>query len=380
MPQSISHTTTIPDSWAPVSNTTRTLPLRLTKRPPTLPRASEDHPTRVVNGQANGVSNSNGSVPQRPPRNDSPASFYDPNDPAFSSDPYHHPDHGGPSLASGASKGGVEPGSPVSKCSSQSDAEPPPSYDDSVPAVSPTGYLGRAHHEDETAISPVTDNSGEEVRGASHVRGRAHTSYSPASSPYSNSHNLPSSQQSPQDEQGDQDELLAYLSDDRDVSDRTAARDVPMSLRPHRGLPVAAQPPPETQSRPRPVPDNAGLLRSTTMPSSASRSVSEPLARTNTERPHIPHRGNTTINAGAPHRGPAELDRIDELDETLGISLHHRGPYDMRGKVDTPPPRVIPVERQPRVRFSIICKTLAHENDAGSTSSQATRTHRYNST
>ncbi|KAL5533993.1 hypothetical protein ACEPAG_453 [Sanghuangporus baumii] len=350
MPQIISHTTTA-DPWASVSKAVRTEPLRLIKRRPRTPGLTEDHGSssaRIVNGHTKEVENLSSSVPQRPPRNDSPASFFDPDDPAFSNDPYHHPDHDDPSTTVGVGKANEEGGSPVSRYSSQSEIEPPPSYDDStsVPALGQNGQIGRPYLEEETTTSPVTGNPSEDALGSKHTRDRAQTSYSPLSSPHSSSPYLPQPQQGTQDDVTDQEELLAYLGDYRSGAGGVPSLNIPMSLRPHRGLPVTAQPPADQQDHTRPVPDNTGLLRSTTMPSSTTRTISEPLARTNTERPHLPRRGNTTANDPTPRRGPADLDRIDELDETLGIPLHHRGPYDMRGKVDTPPPRVMPVDRQ----------------------------------
>ncbi|KAL5495006.1 hypothetical protein ACEPAI_468 [Sanghuangporus weigelae] len=353
MPQTISHNNTTADPWASVSSAARTEPLRLIKRRPRTPGLIEDYGSssaRIVNGHTKEVENLSSSVPQRPPRNDSPASFFDPDDPAFSNDPYHHPDHDGLSPTVDVSKANEEGGSPVSRYSSQSELEPPPSYDDSTsnPALDQNGHIGRPHVEEETTTSPVTGNSSEDARGSNHTRDRAQTSYSPLSSPHSSSPYLPQSQQDTQDDVTDQEELLAYLSDYRSGPGGVPGLNIniPISLRPHRGLPVTAQPPADMQDRTRPFPDNMGLLRSTTMPSSTTRTISEPLARTNTERPHLPRRGNTTANDPTPRRGPADLDRIDELDETLGIPLHHRGPYDMRGKVDTPPPRLMPVDRQ----------------------------------
>ncbi|KAL5535753.1 hypothetical protein ACEPAF_3847 [Sanghuangporus sanghuang] len=353
MRQTISHTTTADPPWASASNAARTEPLRLIKRRPRTPGLIEDNGSssaRIVNRHTKEVENLSSSVPQRPSRNDSPASFFDPDDPAFSNDPYHHPDHDGLSPTVDVSKANEEGGSPVSRYSSQSEVEPPPSYDDStsVPALSQNGHIRRPHLEEETTTSLVTGNSSKDARSSNHTRDKAQTSCSPLSSPHSSSPNLPQSQQGTQDDMTDQEELLAYLGDYdyRSGPGGVPGLNIPMSLRPHGGLPVTTQPPADQQGRTRPVPDNTGLLRSTTMPSSTTRTVSEPLARTNTERPHLQRRGNTTANAPTTRRGPADLDRIDELDETLGIPLHHRGPYDMRGKVDTPPPRVMPVDRQ----------------------------------
>ncbi len=74
-------------------------------------------------------------------------------------------------------------------------------------------------------------------------------------------------------------------------------------------------------------------------PLNSSRSASEPPRVSPEPRPQVAQRGFTS-----PPARPAELDRIDELDET-GFGFHHRGPYEVNGQLIAPPRRALPFQR-----------------------------------
>jgi len=74
-------------------------------------------------------------------------------------------------------------------------------------------------------------------------------------------------------------------------------------------------------------------------PLNPSRRASEPPRSSPEPRPQIAPRGFTS-----PPARPAELDRIDELDES-GLGLHHRGPYEVNGQLIAPPRRALPFQR-----------------------------------
>lgn len=81
-------------------------------------------------------------------------------------------------------------------------------------------------------------------------------------------------------------------------------------------------------------------------PLNSFRSSSEPSRVSPEPRPQIPPRGFTS-----PPARPAELDRIDELDES-GLGWHHRGPYELNGQLIAPPRRALPFQREQEVSSS----------------------------
>ena len=85
-------------------------------------------------------------------------------------------------------------------------------------------------------------------------------------------------------------------------------------------------------------------------PMVTNRAISEPSPVLLLERPYIPRRGATTPRVNK--SSTVELDRIDELDESvlLGPAMHHRGPYEMNGKVLAAPTRILPYQRDQQVR------------------------------
>lgn len=297
-----------------------------------------------------GLSNSSRPTQRPPPNVTSP--LFDDSDPAFSSDPYQHPDHAyeGPSLGDDSSKSGPSSG----LRSEDADFEPPPAYEDNSP-ISPE-FLARpqVQYGSTSSLSTGFTDTDSERGSSSNLRSLAQTSYDNGGStlnPHSSTSNLSASQQSTIDEVEDQEEeLLAYLQDHNDETTEmppVQERDIPMSLRPHMGLPVTSQTPTDYQRRGRQGPEFFGVQRSMTLAPVATRTISEPLAIA-TVRPRLPRRGNTT----SPRR-VTDLDRIDELDETtpLGLPIHHRGPYEMQDNMDIPPARVLPLDREQQVSF-----------------------------
>ncbi|EJD03703.1 uncharacterized protein FOMMEDRAFT_167037 [Fomitiporia mediterranea MF3/22] len=320
------------------SNALNIQPLHLTKRLPRTPEPSDESRSSATQPRdRNGQLTSGEPTTQRPPQNSTPTPLIDADDPAFSSDPNHHPGHHmhGPLLGSTAPRGKLSP----ARHARELDTEPPPAYDD-VPAI-PDSLA--APHAQDGSNSSFGSSSNEDVQRPSHLRESALSSYSSLSSPFSSTTNLPQPRESVLDDMDDQtEELLAYLQNDDRERMPSKQREVPMSLRPHQGMPMNSEAPPNQQERNGPGRDAPGLARSATAPT-ATRSVSEPPAAMGTERPRLPRRGNTSSP-----RHVADLDRIDELDEStpLGLPLHHRGPYEMQGKVDTPPMRPIRLDRE----------------------------------
>ncbi|KAH8119941.1 hypothetical protein DFH11DRAFT_1739224 [Phellopilus nigrolimitatus] len=259
-------------------------------------------------------------------------------DPAFSGNPHHHPDHQIVPLND----------SPVNTNLSSTfvfEDDPPPyeSYEDSSSLVSSDDYSSRRHVKDQSFLSASSlGGPADSAGGSSHMREAVQVD-SPTSSSLSSQ--IPRQEGLWEDQAGQEEELLAYLREDRDADDQRYERNIPMALRPHMGQPIAPQVPPESENRGRPGFDG-GLLRNATLPPTAGRTTSEPFLPIGSERPRLPRRGNTT----SPRRYPraTELDRIDELDETtpIGLPIHHRGPYELQRQIATPPPRAFPIQSE----------------------------------
>ncbi|KAI5124158.1 hypothetical protein M0805_000967 [Coniferiporia weirii] len=253
-------------------------------------------------------------------------------DPAFSGNPYHHPDHTSvvPLVSTPANT------ARTSVLDVTQDAPPPYEM-----LVSPDNSNRRRFQEDNFILTPTLmgDSSTRDTRRSGHIREKAQISGSSLESPLSRS----STYSSQGDQEDHEEELLAYLRDD--ASDDTnehglLERNIPMSLRPHTSRPVISQSREGFQAGP------VDGIHEPTLPPEMRRTVSGPSTSTSIERPRPPQRGSTM----SPRRStrPTDLDRIDELDEStpLGIPIHHRGPYEVQGKVDTPLTHNIPIQRE----------------------------------
>lgn len=275
---------------------------------------------RQMESQSNSAgSSSNSPSPMRSRHPPAPSDTQFDNDPAFSNDPSDHPDFFQPVVRediriTNPGRTPVENGRRVD----------PPAYEDAVSG----------------AISPLSKRP--EVHGLQSIDDE---------SPGSSRQSMPEDE-----EQAEEEELLAYLREDRNDQAREVDRnynpaEIPLALRPRRGAPLppdtlvpmphwreeergrAAIPPAQPQPLMQMPPD---LVRSATAPPIPMRTIEGGSGFPNgvSGRPQIQRR----VNTGSPHR-PSNLDRIDELDESVpnGGHMHLRGPYEVERMIATPP-------------------------------------------
>lgn len=225
----------------------------------------------------------------------------------------------------------------------------PPSYEASIAS---SVASGRRHPQDgsynSTSSSTSTwDVSNIDMKGSSHRRESAYAS-DPSPSPIA---------PSPIEDPG---ELLPYLRDAYEEIDGLGGRGEENRQQSSSStIPNVVQQLPPDMLRQNYPPLGANLT-GVVPPPPAIRTASEPTPVSALERPQLPPRG-ITISPRLP--GTADLDRIDELDETTphGYSLHHRGPYEFQGSNATPPPARMPdIRRTENVRFTLHIAHLHH--------------------
>lgn len=236
---------------------------------------------------------------------------YTDNDPAFSTNPQHHPDH------FTFSKEDKPTG--VARSQMVPDESPPPYENPELDGFADTrsDALERSHdkrldrsHEnawDGNGQDRDADGYGPDA-GYIPPGGVASTSASSTSSPPPRIIAMPSPTPglSPTlDDEDEEESSLPYLRDDLPRSPRWAnAQNLPA------------------------FPEEIRINMSLAPSARALRTRSNPVPETITEPPpSLPRRG---ISSPQLHKAP-ELDRIDELDETnpYGVSWHHRGPYEL---------------------------------------------------
>lgn len=236
-----------------------------------------------------------------------PPEQYD--DPAFSSDSRDHPDHSGSPIDNQINTWNIN-------------ADEPPPYEQVAisPSASPTvdvpaeaQYTSPIESRPSSSHSLVVDFSGQGTDGEESIQ-----------------------------DDNEQNALLAYLQDEENDNDNElhdGEEDIPMSLRPHMGLPLRQQSTSEFESRGRPN-NVTDLQRSATLPPVSTVTNGEPFAQAENERPRPARRLNTT----SPGRHAPNLGIIDELDENTPFT-QDRGRYQLQGRALTPPTRANTITR-----------------------------------